>query len=92
MLALALYFTGKADQALQAALKALKVRPSWPDTLETVALCYVALDRVEEAREFVEDMRQLDKPKTDLLAPLKKHHPHWADHMASMLRKAGPPG
>ena len=88
MLALALYFTGKADQALQAALKALKVRPSWPDTLETVALCHVALDRVAEARDFVEDMRKLDKPKTDILAPLKRHNPQWADAMALMLEKA----
>jgi tetratricopeptide (TPR) repeat protein len=91
MLALALHFSEHPDEALQAALKALKVRPAWQPTLEIVALCYAALDRFDEAREVVEKMRQVDKPEADLLAGLKTHNAQWAESMAAMLRKASLP-
>jgi pentatricopeptide repeat protein len=31
-------------------------------TLETLAICCAALERLDEARAFVEQMRQLEKP------------------------------
>jgi adenylate cyclase len=91
VLALAFYFTGQRERALEAAMRALKVRPSWRPSIETVVLCYMALDRAEQAKTFVEQMLHLDKPKADLLAQLKQRNPQWAGEMASMLRKAGLP-
>ncbi len=91
MLALAYYFAGQNDKALQTAIRASKIRPTWLPTLETLAVCYATLDRAEEARACVKQMRELERPKADLLALLKKHNPQWSEIMAAMLRKAGWP-
>jgi len=91
LLALAYYFTGQKERALQAAVRALQVRPTWPPALETLAICYAALDRLDEARQCVEQMALLDKPDSDLLAQLKARNPHWNEGMAVMLRKAAGP-
>jgi tetratricopeptide (TPR) repeat protein len=88
VMALAFHFAGQADQALEAALKAVNVRPAWPLTLETLAVCYAALGRLKEARECVEQLRRLEPPKGDPISPLKEHNPEWAADMAAMLRKA----
>ena len=92
MLALAFYFVDQKDKALQIAIRALKIRPDWLPTLETLALCYAALGRAEDARECVKKMSELERPKGDLLALLKIHNPQWTDLMATMLRKAGGKG
>jgi len=89
MLALAFYFDGQKDNALQTAIRASKIRPTWLPTLETLALCYATLDRVQEARKCIEQMHKLEKPKGDLLALLKSHNPQWTETMAAMLRKVG---
>jgi len=86
-LALAQYFAGNREAALQAATRALNIRPAWTPTLETMAICCAALDRVEEARAFVEQIRHLEKVP-DTFAQMKAHKPQWAAEMASMLRKA----
>ena len=87
-LALAQYFAGNREAALQAATQALNIRPEWPPALETMAICCAALDRVEEARSFVERMRHQDKPP-DRFAQMKAHRPQWAAEMELMLRIAG---
>jgi adenylate cyclase len=89
-LALAQYFAGNREVALQVATRALNIRPTWTPTLETLAICYAALGRVEEARSFVAQIRQLGKPP-DTLAQMKARKPDWAAEMAAMLRKAGLP-
>jgi adenylate cyclase len=89
LLAIAFYFDGQKDKALQTAIRAFKIRPNWLPTLETLAVCYATLDRLQEARGCVEQMRKLERPKSDLLALLKSHNPPWAEIMATMLRKAG---
>lgn len=88
-LAFAEYFAGNRSAALQAALRALNVRPSWRPTLEVVALCYAALDRLDEARTFVDQVRHLEKPSTDAFALMKRHNPEWAAAMAAMLEMVG---
>jgi adenylate cyclase len=91
-LALALYFAREQARALEAAKRALKVRPSWRPTLETVVLCCMALDHKEEVKIFVEQMRHLEKPAVDMLDhQLKKNNPQWAREISLMLRKAGLP-
>ena len=89
LLALAYYFAGQNDKALETAIRASKIRPTWLPTLETLVVCYATLDRMEEARSCVVQMRNLEKSKADLLALLKKHNPKWTEVMATMLLKAG---
>jgi tetratricopeptide (TPR) repeat protein len=88
ILALAFYFSGDKEAALQSVLKALNIRPQWSATLETVTMCYSALGRTAEARESFQQMRQAAGPGRDPVAPMKVITPHWADHIAEMLRKA----
>ncbi len=87
-LALAKYFAGHREAALQTAMRALSIRPGWVPTLETLAICCAALERLDEARAFVDQMRQLEKPP-DTFAQMKARRPDWAAEMTSMLRKAG---
>ena len=89
LLALAQLFTGRADEALAVAIKARKVRPAWRPTYETLACCYAVLGRLQEAGPCIEQMRQLEKPSGDALGPLRLRNPHWADELASLLKKAG---
>jgi adenylate cyclase len=89
MLALGLYFADQKEKALQTAIRAVKIRPTWLPALGTLALCYAALERIDEARECVRQMRELEQPKGDILALLKRHNPQWAEVMATTLRKMG---
>jgi adenylate cyclase len=89
VLSLAEYFAGDRGAALQAALRALKVRPSWRPTLELLALCYAALDRLDEARTFVGQIHHLERPPGDVFAQMKGNNSEWAADMAAMLEKAG---
>jgi tetratricopeptide (TPR) repeat protein len=88
-LALALYFSAERQQALEAALRALKIRPSWRPILEIVTICYVALDRLQEAQIFVEQMREIDTLRRDVFHLLRTHNPQWSEHMNQLLGQAG---
>lgn len=89
LLALARYFSGEAEPALAAAIKAMKIRPGWPPTLATLALCQAALGEVDAAHKSVEEMRKLPAPPGDILAPLKARNPGWARQMAAVIGMAG---
>jgi TolB-like protein len=89
LLALAYFFDKKTDMALQCAESALKIRPKWRSTLETVACCDVVLGRAEAARMCIEQMARVEDPLGDALAPLKRRNPHWTREMTALLRKAG---
>jgi Flp pilus assembly protein TadD len=52
----------QSEAALQSAMRALSIRPGWIPTLEALAICCPALERLDEARAFVDQMRQLNKP------------------------------
>jgi tetratricopeptide (TPR) repeat protein len=88
ILALARYFSGNEEAALQSALRALSIRPQWPFTLETVTMCYSALGRLAEAHKSAQQMRQAAGPRLDPVAPMMVLNPDWADHIAEMLGKA----
>lgn len=89
LLGLAHLFSGHPDRALESTLKAQKVRPVWRPIFETLASCYVALGRVEEARRTVVKMAKLDKPAGDALAPLLASNPSWREQRLAHLRDAG---
>jgi tetratricopeptide (TPR) repeat protein len=86
--ALAQYFANRKEQALVSAQRALKARPSWPLTLETAAICYIALGQLEEARACVEQMRSAPALKGDPTAIMRKRNPKWADEIAAQIRRA----
>jgi tetratricopeptide (TPR) repeat protein len=88
LLALAYLFDRRTDVALQCAEKALKIRPTWRPTMETVACCCVALGRWEMARQCIAQMTRLEQSSGDVLASLKRRNPHWRQEMAALLRKA----
>ncbi|WP_407119131.1 winged helix-turn-helix domain-containing tetratricopeptide repeat protein [Bradyrhizobium sp. LMG 9283] len=88
LLALALYFSGKHPEALAAAHRAVKARPGWPLTLETAAICHVALGQIVEGRACLEQMHKLAGPNGDPTRMMKLRNPKWADEITAQLRKA----
>jgi Flp pilus assembly protein TadD len=88
MLALARLFTGRTDGALEAAIRALQVRPDWWTTLEVLTCCYAALGRWDEARGCARDMARVEKLPGDVLAVLRAKNPDWTAQMQDALRKA----
>ena len=89
LLALSFYFSGQTDNALLTAIRSTGIRSTWLPGAEMLALCYVTLGRMDEARACVKKMGTLEKPKSDLIAPFKVHNPRWSETMAATLRKAG---
>ena len=88
VLALASYFSGQKEQALVAALRALKARPGWPLTLETATVCHAALGQLVEARACFQQMRKLPVPKGDPTSIMKIRNPAWAEEITAQLGKA----
>ncbi len=89
LLGLAQVFSGYPDQALESAMKAQKIRPQWRPVFETLATCYAALGRMDEARRTVTDMAKLDRPAGDALAPLLARNPRWREQRLAYLVSAG---
>src|SRR5258708_18353442 len=61
-LALAQYFAGNREAALQTAMRALSIRPGWVPTLGTLAICCAALDRLDDTQSCFAQLRPLDSP------------------------------
>jgi len=90
-LGLALFFNDQPQQALESALRALEIRPTWRQSLETAIICYVALDRMAEARALVDQIRRNSERQGDLSRWLRKHNPRWARRMSELLEQAEVP-
>jgi len=88
LLALARLFSRRAEAGLEAATRALQVRPNWWTSLEVLVCCYAALGKWDEARRYAQQMATVTKQPGDVLAPLKSHNPDWAKQMDSALRAA----
>ena len=88
ILALARLFSGRPEAGLEAAARALQVRPNWWTSLEVLVCCYAALGKWDEARRCAQHMASVTKQPGDVLAPLKARNPAWADQMTSALRRA----
>lgn len=88
LLALARLFSGRAEAGLEAAARAVQVRPNWWTSLEVLVCCYATLGKWDEARRCAQQMSSVTKQPGDVLAPLKSHNPVWAKQMDSALRTA----
>ena len=88
LLALAHLFANNAEAALAAAVRAQKIRPTWQPTLETLACCYAALGRGEDARRCIEEASRSEKPAGDVFTPLRARNPHWTEQMTRLLHQA----
>jgi TolB-like protein len=91
LLALARLFSRRAEAGLEAATRALQVRPNWWTSLEVLVCCYATLGKWDEARRYAQQMATVSKQPGDVLAPLKSHNPDWAEQMDSALRAASRP-
>ncbi|HET7850557.1 MAG TPA: winged helix-turn-helix domain-containing protein [Pseudolabrys sp.] len=89
MLALARRFSGRAEAALEAADRALRIRPNWRTSLEVLICCYAALGKWDDARRCAQDMTGLTRQLGDVVAPLRANNPHWASQMQDALIRAG---
>jgi TolB-like protein len=88
-LAVAQFFAGDAEGALLTAARALGTRPDWRPIVETVAWCYAATGKWEDARRCVRQMTELQTLPYAALAPLWERNPQWRDQVDDLLRKAG---
>lgn len=88
LLALAHLFAGDAEQARASATRAVKLRPDWRPTLETLACCHAALGDLRAARACVDQLARLERPPGDALGPLWRRHRGWAEKLSALLRKA----
>ena len=82
-------FAGDAEGALLTAARALGIRPNWRPIVETVACCYAATGKWEDARRCVRQMSELQRLPYGVLAPLWEKNPQWRDRVDELLRKAG---
>ena len=89
LMATAQLFAGDAEGALVTAARALAVRPDWRPTLETMAGCYAATGKWDDARRCVREMARLEGSSSLSIAALRERIPQWREQMTGLLRKAG---
>lgn len=88
LLALARLFSGRAGAGLEAAARALQIRPNWWTSLEVLVCCYAGLGKWDEARRCAQQLASVTRQSGDVLAPLKSRNSAWAEQMDSALRRA----
>jgi TolB-like protein/Tfp pilus assembly protein PilF len=88
LLACAHLFLGDLDEAIEAATTAINLRPAWRLTLETMAICCAAAERMVEARRYFDAIQQQSAYPSDLLGPIRLNNPRWRDEMENWLQKA----
>lgn len=87
VLAMALFFEGKFENAAEQATNALKARPNWRPAMATAVCCYQAMHDVDTAREWVERLARCDG-SADALGPLWRTNPAWREQIRSLLGQA----
>jgi len=88
-LALARLFAGEARKGCEAAVSALKIRPNWRPTLETLICCHAALGDWQASRAYVEQLAKMEPSTADVFEPVRRGDPRRAQEMAALLKKAG---
>jgi Flp pilus assembly protein TadD len=88
LLALAQLFSGDAGKAVASASEALKVRPDWRPTYETLAACHAAAGNFDDAKRATLRMDELKRPEGDALAPVTVLNPHWSRRLSRLIEDA----
>jgi Flp pilus assembly protein TadD len=88
LLALAYLFAGKKERAVEAATQALKIRPVTHLTLEVMAICHAAIERTNDARQYLAAARKISAQPIPILAPLRARNPQWREVTDRLLKKA----
>ena len=88
VLAMALFFEAKFENALRQAMDALRTRPNWQPAMATVICCYQAMQQSDTAREWVERLARGDG-SADALAPLWRANAAWREQIKLLLTQAG---
>jgi tetratricopeptide (TPR) repeat protein len=88
LLAMAQLFLGDASGAISSAGEALKVRPDWRPTCETLAACHAAAGNFDDAKRAILRMDELKMPEGDALAPATKLNPYWDNRLSQLIRDA----
>lgn len=89
LLALACLSADDAPAGREAAVRALKVRPDWRPSFETLAACESAAGDLDAARRCAAQWRVLPAPSGDALEPMRRNNPEWAARLEGLLRAAG---
>lgn len=93
LLALALLFDDQPKAALEHAVAALKVRPTWRPALRVAAAASAAMGDDAAAADWLRQWSQMPAGPSDALQPLWRRSPHWAQHIERLLERAqGSPG
>jgi tetratricopeptide (TPR) repeat protein len=77
LLALALLFDGRPQEALQCAVAALQVRPTWRAAMVAAAAASAAAGRADAATQWRRQASQLPPAAGDALQPLWRCNPQW---------------
>jgi TolB-like protein len=89
LLSLACLFDGDAEESLQQAIAALKVRPSWRAAMRSAAAAAAALGRGDAARQWLQRWSEAG-PASDALQPLWRCNPGWTERMHHLLDPVTP--
>jgi TolB-like protein len=90
LLALAQFFAGRPEEALQSIDHAMAIRPDWRPTHELRAAICHALDRPNDARASLAEAARLPVRPSDALRPLWAHNPDWRVHLDALIHAAAP--
>jgi TolB-like protein len=85
LLALAMLFGGRPEDALERAVAALKVRPKWRPALRVAAAASAASGRAESAVDWFQRWSQAPAESADALQPLWRNNPQWGRQFDRLL-------
>jgi tetratricopeptide (TPR) repeat protein len=88
LLALAQLFAGHANKAIGSAHEALKFRPDWRPTYETLAACHAAAGNFDDAKRAILRLDELKRPAGDALAPVTELNPSWSNEFTRLIGRA----
>lgn len=91
LLALALLFDGQPESALEHAVAALKVRPTWCPALRIAAAASAASGRSASAAGWVRLWSQVPAGPADALQPLWRNNPQWVHQISRLLEAVEDP-
>jgi len=88
LLALAMLFDNRPEHALEHAIAALKVRPTWHPALRVAAAASAAAGHAAAAKEWHRQWAEMQTGAGDALQPLWRGNPKWARRIENLLEKA----